>query len=102
MTLENRATLSMQHYAAVTTAICNILCSRSSATMALMFIPVHHNREGQPEELRKPHFMRLLRPEPCLDSSSPTYGSNTAHCLTARNQLFLLATQRITACWGIH
>lgn len=47
MTLENRATLSMQHYAAVTTAICNILGSRSSATMALMFIPLHHNGDGQ-------------------------------------------------------
>ena len=52
MTLENRATLSMQHYAAVTTAICNILGSRSSATMALMFIPLHRNGDGQLDELR--------------------------------------------------
>jgi hypothetical protein len=57
--LENRATLSMQHYAAVTTAICNILSSRLSATMELMFIPLHHNVEGQLDELRKPRRVRL-------------------------------------------
>lgn len=65
MSLENRATLSMQHYAAVTTAICNILDSRSRATMALMFVPLHHNGGGQLDELRKPRPVRLLRPEPC-------------------------------------
>ena len=35
MTLENRTTLSMQHYAAVATAICSI---PSSATMALILV----------------------------------------------------------------
>jgi hypothetical protein len=86
MTLENRATLSMQHYAAVTTAIYNILSSRLSATMELMFIPLHHNRDGQLDELRKPRRVRL----PCPDSPSPAYGSNTCHSLTERNQHRLL------------
>lgn len=47
MTLGNRATLSMQHYAAVTTAICHIEGSRSRATTALMFIPLEP-QQGRP------------------------------------------------------
>ena len=58
-------------------------------------------RCGQRDELRESHFMKQFRQDPCLYSSSQTYGSNTARYLRQRSLRFLLAAQENNACSGI-
>jgi hypothetical protein len=58
--------------------------------------------DGLPDEHCVPQFSRKLRQEPCLHTSSQTYGSNTIPCPRERSQRFLLATQRNTAFSRVH
>jgi hypothetical protein len=58
-------------------------------------------RGGQTDELRESHFMKQFRQDPCLYSSSQTYGSNTARCLRQRSLHFLLVAQENEARSGI-
>ena len=70
------------------------------STFAWLNVLFIYIRGGQPDEHREPHFRRQLRQEPCLYSSSQTYGSNTARCLREISQGEAKQWRARTALWS--